>query len=120
MTTVKSITQKKRKHEKDCCKEKKRKKKQNLTRMGKKMNDAELLITGFMAEHGMSFSQAHHLIPVIKEIFPYCVTARNATLMETRAAYVPQYGIAWEESRDTPTVRHDIMCSLLTDESTDI
>ena len=85
-----------------------------------KVHRAELLLTGFMAEHGMPFSQANHLIPVIKKMFPDCDTAQNMTLMKTKAAYVMQDGIAWEESHDISKVCQENMFSLIIDESTDI
>ena len=86
----------------------------------KKVHRAELLLTGFMAEHGMPLSHADHLIPVIKKMFPDCDTAQNMTLMKTKAAYVMQDGIAWEESNDISKVCQENMFSLLIDESTDI
>ena len=84
------------------------------------MHRAELLLTGFMAEHGMPFSQANHLLPVIKKMFPECETAQNMTLKKTKAAYVMQDGIAWEESCDIAKVCQENKFSLLIDESTDI
>ena len=41
------------------------------------VHNAELLLCGYMAEHGMAFSQADHLIEVMKRMFPDCEIAKK-------------------------------------------
>lgn len=45
-----------------------------------KVHNAELLLSGYMAEHGMAFSQADHLIEVMKRMFPDCDTVKKMTM----------------------------------------
>lgn len=68
------------------------------------MHRTELLLMVFMAEHGTPFSQVDHPLPVIKKIFPECDIGQNMTLKKTKAAYVMQDGIVWEERRDISKV----------------
>lgn len=61
-----------------------------------KVAKAELLISGFMSEHNMQFSQADHL----KRAFNDSDIAKDVSLRKTKASYVIQDGIAWDEQQN--------------------
>ena len=85
-----------------------------------KVHKAELKLTAFMAEHDMPFSQTDHLLPLLKKMFPDSDIAQNMTLKKTKASYVMQDSIAWEESREIAKLCQENKFSLLIDESTDV
>lgn len=85
-----------------------------------KVNNAELLLCGYMAEHGIAFSQADHLVELMKKMFPDCETAKKMTMKKTKASYVMQYGLAWEEREEVTEMCKKNHFSLMIDESTDV
>ena len=85
-----------------------------------KASRAELLLTGFMAEHDLPFSNVEHLIPLVKKMFPDSDVAQNMTLKKTKASYVMQDSIAWEEKSEIAKICQENKFSILIDESTDI
>ena len=85
-----------------------------------KVDNAELLLSAFMAEHGMPFSQADHLIEVMKKMFPECDTVKKMTMKKTKVSYVMQYGLASEERQEIVEICRENKFSLMIDESTDI
>lgn len=85
-----------------------------------KVSKAEVLLTGYIAEHGVPFAQADHLVETIKKMFPDCEVARDMTLKKTKTSYVLQEGIAWEERENIATICRERNFSLIIDESTDV
>ncbi|XP_068232164.1 zinc finger BED domain-containing protein 5-like [Palaemon carinicauda] len=85
-----------------------------------KVAKAEMYLTGYMAEHGVPFAQADHLVDVIKKMFPECETARNMKIKKTKASYMLQDGIAWEERQLVAKFCRENYFSLIIDESTDV
>ncbi|XP_068211680.1 uncharacterized protein [Palaemon carinicauda] len=85
-----------------------------------KVAKAEMYLTGYMAEHGVPSAQADHLVDVIKKMFPVCETARNMKMKKTKASYMLQDGIAWEERRVVAKFCRENYFSLIIDESTDV
>ena len=58
---------------------------------------AKLLMVGFMAEHRTPFAQADHMVDMLKAMFPDSAIAQNMKLKRTKASYVMQDGVAFEE-----------------------
>lgn len=58
---------------------KKKQENKNKRDPGNKVYKAKLLLSGFMAEHGMAFSQADHLIKILKKMFPDSDNAQGMT-----------------------------------------
>ena len=85
-----------------------------------KVSRAELLLTGYTAEHDLPFSNAEHLISLLKKMFPECDVAQNMLLKKTKISYVMQDCIAWEEKNEIAKICQENKFSLLIDESTDI
>lgn len=85
-----------------------------------KVAKAELLISGFMAEHNMPFRQADHLVDVFKRAFPDSEIAKEVSLKKTKASYVLQDGIAWDEYQKIVNICKENKFSLVIDESTDV
>ena len=56
------------------------------------MAKAELLLTGYVAEHSVPFRQVDHLVYAIKKMFPDCETAQKIKLKRTKASYLLQDG----------------------------
>lgn len=81
---------------------------------------AELLISAFMAEHGMPFHQAEHLSEVVKKMFPKCDVAQKMFMKKTKASYVMQEGIAYEERQEIAKICKENKFSIMIDESTDV
>lgn len=85
-----------------------------------KVSKAEVLLTGFIAEHGAPFAQADHLVETMKKMFPDSEIARKLTLKKTKASYVLQEGIAWEERESVAAICRENYFSLIIDENTDV
>ena len=81
---------------------------------------AELLLVAFMAEHNIPFSQADHLVEVMKKMFPDSNVAKYIQMKRTKSSYVMQDGIAREEKEDITKICQNNKFSLIIDESTDI
>lgn len=62
-----------------------------------KVAKAELLLDGYVAEHGVPFAQVDHLVEVIKKMFPDCEAAQGMNMRKNKASYILQDGTAWEE-----------------------
>ena len=45
-----------------------------------KVAKAELLLDGYVAEHGVPLVQVNHLVEVIKKIFPHCEVAQGMNM----------------------------------------
>lgn len=84
-----------------------------------KVAKAELIISGFMAEHNMPFLQADHLVNVLKKAFADSDIAKDISLKKTKASYLLQHGIAWEERQKIVNICKENKFSLIIDESTD-
>ena len=96
------------------------KKSQDSQSMEENAAKAELLLVAFMAEHHTPFSPSGHLIETIKAAFPDSAIAKKVTLNKTKASYVMQHGVAWQEKVDLKKILQTQKFSLLIDESTDI
>ena len=81
---------------------------------------AELLMVGFMAEHRTPFAQADHIIDLLKAMFPDSKIAANMKLKRTKASYIMQDGLAFEEKYSVASICQTQHFSLLIDESTDV
>lgn len=81
---------------------------------------AELLLSAFMAEHGMPFHQAEHLSELVKKMFPKCEVAQKMSMKKTKASYVMQEGIAFEERQEIAKICKENKFSIMIDESTDV
>lgn len=53
-------------------------------------------------------------------MFPECDTVKKMTMKKTKASYVMQYGLAWEERQEIVEIWRENKFSLMIDESTDI
>ena len=81
---------------------------------------AEVLISGFMAEHRMPFLQADHLSGLMRKMFPDSKIAQKIRVKKTKSSYVMQEGIAWEEVESLSSICRENKFSIIIDESTDI
>lgn len=81
---------------------------------------AELLMTGYMAEHRVPFNQANHMAPLFAAMFPDSKIAANMKIKRTKASYIMQDGIAYAEKKSVSSICADNFFSLLIDESTDV
>ncbi|KAJ8023368.1 SCAN domain-containing protein 3 [Holothuria leucospilota] len=81
---------------------------------------AELMLTGFMAEHSLPFSIADHLTEVCKSSFPDSQIAKDMKLKKTKASYLMQDGIARHERLTIQQICRTQMFSIIIDESTDV
>jgi len=88
--------------------------------LSEKVANAELLIVSFMAEHHTPFSQCDHLVGMMKSAFPDSSIAKQIRLKKTKASYLMQYGIAWNEKIHINDICKVQSFSLLVDESTDV
>jgi hypothetical protein len=69
-----------------------------------KVAKAELSFVAFMAEHHMPFRQADHLDETMKKMFPDSAVVKAISMKRTKASYVMQQGMAWEEQRDVSKI----------------
>ena len=53
-----------------------------------KVSKAELLLTGYVAEHGVPFRQVDHLVETMKQMFPNCEVARSLKAKRTKISCV--------------------------------
>ena len=81
---------------------------------------AELLLTGYIAEHSVPFRQADHLVEVIKNMFPKYEPPQNLKLKRTKASYLLQDGIACEEKMLVAKICRNTFFSVIIDECTDV
>ena len=51
------------------------------------------MVSGFMAEHNMPFSQADHLVDVLKKAFPDSEIAKDVSVKKTKASYIGYYSM---------------------------
>lgn len=81
---------------------------------------AEFLLSRFMSDHGMPFSQADHLVAVLKKMFPDSTIARHMSVKRTNS-HVMQQSIAHEEREYiTRVCRENRFSLIIVDESVDI
>lgn len=85
-----------------------------------KIAKAELLLEGYIAEHGVPFAQVDHLVEVIKKMAPDCEILQGMKMKKTKASYILQDGIAWEESESVAKICKENKFSLIIDECTDV
>jgi ABC-type uncharacterized transport system substrate-binding protein len=81
---------------------------------------AEITLTGFVAEHNVSFSCMSHLVECMKTAFPDSQIAQKLTLKPTKLSYVLQDGLAYSQRRTIIDICKSQKFSVLLDESTDI
>lgn len=81
---------------------------------------AEFLLSRFMSDHGMPFSQADHLVAVLKRMFPDSAIAKHMSVKRTNS-HVMQQSIAYEEREFITRICQENRFSLIiVDESVDI
>ncbi|KAK3871728.1 hypothetical protein Pcinc_023144 [Petrolisthes cinctipes] len=85
-----------------------------------KVARAEFILSRFMTDHGMPFSQAEHLATVLKKMFPDSKIARSMSVKRTNS-HVMQESIAHEE-RDmiTKICKENRFSLIVVEESLDI
>lgn len=81
---------------------------------------AELTLAAFMSEHNMPFSHCDHLVKVCKKAFHDSKIAKQVSMGATKASYIIQDGIAYNESESISEMCRNNKFSLIIDESTDI
>ena len=73
-----------------------------------------------MSEHCTPFAQADHMVYMINAMFHGSTIAQNMKLKRTKASYVMQDGVAFEEKHSVASICQKQYFSLLIDESTDV
>ncbi|XP_066938245.1 zinc finger MYM-type protein 6-like [Macrobrachium rosenbergii] len=76
--------------------------------------------SAYMAENSVPFSHANHLVEMQKKMFPECQIAQEMKMKKTKASYVIQDRIAWEEKQEIAKICRENRFALIIDESTDI
>lgn len=90
------------------------------TTLNEKVAKAELLITGYFAEHHVPFTHINHLSEICKKAFPDSEIAKNLQLKKTKLTYIMQDGIAHYERNEISEILRKQKFSILIDESTDV
>ena len=96
------------------------KKKKPVQDFQSKVITAELYLAAYIAENNVPFSHVNQLVEIQKKIFPECQVAQEMKMKKTKASYVIQDGIAWEEKQEIAKICRENKFSLIIDESTDI
>ena len=68
----------------------------------------------------MPFLQANHLSELMRKMFPDSEIAQKIKIKKTKASYVMQEGIAWEEVETVSSICGDNKFSIIIDGSTAI
>ena len=86
--------------------------------MDEKVAKAELLVTGYFAEHHVPFLQVNHLVEVCEKAFTDSEIAKNLNLKNNQLTYTLQEGIAHYERNEISEIMKKQNFSVLIDEST--
>lgn len=78
-----------------------------------KVAKAEIVLTSYIAEQNFPFRQVDHLVESIKKMFPTCETAQKMKVKRTKASYLLQDGIAFEEKRSVVNMCKKTVFSLI-------
>ena len=87
--------------------------------MDEKVAKAELLITGYFAEHHVPLLHVNHLVEVCKKNFTDSEITNNLNLKKNQLTYTLQEGIAHYERNEISEIMNKQKFSVLIDESTD-
>ncbi len=84
------------------------------------MKNAEIKLTGFMAEHNVPLRISDHLVLVLKDIFHDSQIAQNITLGRTKTTAITKHVIGDCYSESLTEILKRKKFNVLIDESTDI
>ncbi|KAF0716626.1 Uncharacterized protein FWK35_00027304, partial [Aphis craccivora] len=94
--------------------------KPKITPLSKKVKNAEIKITAFLAEHNISFNTMDHFSDLIKTCFPDSEIAKNIHLKRTKTTAIMKNVIGKCHKEYLVKCLREVKFSILTDESTDI
>ena len=85
-----------------------------------KHTEAEILMTGFFAEHHLPFELADHMSELLKVMFPDSKIAQEMHLKHSKLNYIMQDGIAYTEKYHVAKICQKQKFSIIIDECTDV
>lgn len=90
------------------------------TNLNTDVSKAEIKLSGFIAEHNVSFMAMDHLSDLLKEIFPDSKIAQEINLKRTKTTAIIKNVIGASHKDNLAAQLMKCKFSILTDESTDI